>query len=98
MWHIWDTINSINDRPAILSKLLPNWEDQIPQLIQSTLNFSKQIIYHAITKVLNVYISRKLNKKLGADTCCLALVNKHLIEPYYRRLKIVSENTLGPDF
>ena len=66
----------MSDLLATSSYISPNPEDQISQLTQRTLNFIEQIIHYAVTKALNIAVTKAFNKKLGLDCRRPAFVNK----------------------
>ncbi len=68
----------MSDWPATSSHLLPNPEDQIPELIQETLNLIKQAVYHTVTKDFDITVTKAFNQRLGPDHRHPVFVNKDL--------------------
>ena len=66
----------MSDLPATSSYTSPNPEDRIPQLTRGTLNLIEQTVHHAVTKALNIAVTKALDKRLGPDRRRPAFVNK----------------------
>lgn len=61
------TKNIISGRPATSYDLLPNSEDQIPQLTQRTLDLIKQAINLAVAQLIKVAINKALDQRFRQE-------------------------------
>lgn len=80
MSYILDTtINTISNQSAALYYSSTSLEDQILQLMQGILNLIIQTINLTVEKVLNRYIGKVLDQRLGLDRCRPAFMNEDLL-------------------
>ncbi len=64
------------------------------------LNLIKQVVYHAVTKVLDVAVIKALNQRLEPDRCRPVFVNKDLlgnVENIHKDWKPEEIGFFGPD-